>query len=554
MSVSPLGNSAVAAAARPAFDARTKRTVETSLLTAAADKPVDAIVFFKPAAGHRSAMNALDAAEAMPLGTDRKELVYKSLQTIGNATLAANMPALEKLQAAGQIAGIDTLYSMNAVRVRGASLEALRSLVGPNVKQIIADSIVAVPTVPNALDDSVAGAAMIPLAKFEPGSTINAAEEDPNTIWMDWGTKKMDAPAAWQQGITGAGIVIASLDTGVVTDHPGLKANYRGTKADGTQDHNYNLWNGIEKGATMPIDDVGHGTHTIGSSVGNDGKHLVGVAPDATFIAGRGLGAAGGSLFSLMAGMEWMMAPTDLQGKNPRADMAPDIITNSWGGAPVSNPFLWVGLRNWRRAGIIPVFASGNDRKAQPGKVAAPGMHSETIIVGATEKDDKRAFFSMYGPSPLAKGHKPEVMAPGTYTYSTYPDGTFRDTFIIDGKEHPASGTSMATPHVAGAVALYMQAHPKAKYDEILEALKGSGVLAKNPNDESGWGRVQVDKLIAPGTIDKDAKLTDSKRVDELMARVGQAKIFGKTTPPGNPGVAPAAPDKTIEPFGAAKK
>ena len=370
---------------------------------------------------------------------------------------------------------------------------------------------------------------------------------------MDWGVQRMNAPAAWAQGITGAGIVIGSLDTGVAVEHDVLKRNYRGTKADGTRSDDYN-WkdvvketpaDGVLPDGTMldpadvtaagtskrPIDLNGHGTHTSGSAVGWSPNHLTGVAPDAKLIVSRGLGEKGGSMFDLVKAMEWFMAPTKVDGTAPRPDLAPDIVTNSWGGAAVSNLFLWSALRNWRRAGIIPVFASGNDRNAQPGQVAVPGMYPEAITVGASDLDEQRAWFSMYGPSRFSDDRKPEVVAPGHWTYSALPDGTVRDTFPVkmpDGtvREAPASGTSMATPHVAGAVALYLQANPGATYDEVLGALKASGTQATKPTHEMGYGRVQVDQLITPDTIDPSAKLTDPERVAELAAQVAASKVF----------------------------
>jgi subtilisin family serine protease len=228
--------------------------------------------------------------------------------------------------------------------------------------------------------------------------------------------------------------------------------------------------------------------------------------------------------------------------------MAPDIVTNSWGGAPVGNPFLWMALRNWRRAGIIPVFASGNAQPTKPGQVAVPGMYPEAITVGARDLDDKRAWFSMFGPSDFSNDKKPEVMAPGHWTYSSLPDGTVRDTFPVkmpDGSTRlaPASGTSMATPHVAGAVALYMQAHPGAKFDEVLDALKQASSLYANPNEEQGYGNLQVDKLITAENISKDAVRTDKARVDELAAQVAKAKIFMEgERKPGKPVPKPAPP------------
>jgi len=240
-------------------------------------------------------------------------------------------------------------------------------------------------------------------------------------------------------------------------------------------------------------------------------------------------------MFALMAAMEWMTAPTDLSGHNAKPELAPDLITDSWGGGTTSNPFLWTELRNWRRAGIIPVFAAGNDRNPTPGKVAAPGLYGETITVGATEKNDSRAYFSMYGPSAFAKDRKPEVAAPGTKIYSTVPDGTYRDTIIVDGHEYPWSGTSMATPHIAGAVALYLQAHPGANYDQVLKALEVASTNYAKPDQELGYGRLQVDKLITADNIDPKAVRTNAARVAALALQVKNSEIYEDPKPAAQP-------------------
>jgi subtilisin family serine protease len=561
---------------------QTPRIIDPKLMAAAAKGPVDAVVFFQAPEtdATRSAASKFTAIEAMPLGAARKTAAYNALHTIGEATLEANHSKVDGLVKAGLATAVDELWSLGAVRVRGASLETLKQLVGPGVQAIMQDEIVAAPTLPAAFEDAANAAVLTPLpAKFDTHTGAAEArkmDEDPNAVWMDWGVKRMKAPEAWAQGITGAGVVIGSLDTGVWVKHPILARNYRGTNADGTLSNDYN-WKDMVKelpedgklpdgsafedkdkaanGTSLrPIDLNGHGTHTSGSAVGWDPKHITGVAPDAKLIVSRGLGEKGGSMFDLVSAMEWFMAPTKVDGTAPRPDLAPDLVTNSWGGAPMGNPFLWMALRNWRRAGIIPVFASGNAQPTKPGEVAVPGMYPEAITVGARDLDDKRAWFSMFGPSDFANGHKPEVMAPGHWTYSSLPDGTVRDTFPVkmpDGtiRLAPASGTSMATPHVAGAVALYLQAHPGATFDQVLDALKQASSLASNPNDEQGWGNLQVDQLIKPGTISPDAKLTDKARVEELDAQVAKAKVFmegvrlpGIPAKPKPPAATPATP------------
>jgi subtilisin family serine protease len=562
----------------------TPRVIDPALLAAAAKGPVDAIVVLDgpDQASIAAAASRFASIESMPLGAERKTAAFEALHELGTKTLDAHRDRFDGLVDQGLASAVDELWSLGVVRVRGAGLDTLKQLVGPGVKAIVQDQVVAAPTVPSAVADAADGAALTPLpANFdrETGAAeARAADADPNAVWMDWGVKRMDAPAAWKQGITGAGIVIGSLDTGVATNHVALRQNYRGTQPDGSQVHDYN-WKDMVKElpedgilpdgskfdpankaangtSKVPVDLNGHGTHTSGSALGWSPQHITGVAPDAKLIVGRGLGEKGGTMFDLVAAMEWFMAPTKVDGTAPRPDLAPDIVTNSWGGAAVGNPFLWMALRNWRRAGIIPVFAAGNNREAKPGEVAVPGMYPETITVGASDLDDARAWFSMFGPSDFAKGHKPEVMAPGHWTYSSLPDGTVRDTFPVkmpDGTTRlaPASGTSMATPHVAGAMALFLQANPGATFDQVMAALKSSGNLATNPNDEQGWGIVQVDKLITPEAISKDAVRTDQARVDELLAQVARAKVFNEGVRKPGPPTGPAS-EQQPQPVAAA--
>ena len=147
----------------PAAERALRREVDASLLVDAAKGPVDAIVFFNqsqaPAA--RSAVDALNAAEAMPLGAGRKQAVYDALHTVGNLTLSENLPALQQLQQRKGISGFDTLWSMNAVLVRGASLDTLKSLVGPNVKHIYANEQIKLADVMDAFALDVAARAKL---------------------------------------------------------------------------------------------------------------------------------------------------------------------------------------------------------------------------------------------------------------------------------------------------------------------------------------------------------------------------------------------------------
>ena len=161
-----------------------------------------------------------------------------------------------------------------------------------------------------------------------------------------------------QYGVTGEGIVIANIDSGVQYDHPALVGNYRGNRGDGTFSHDYNWYDPTGSAPpASPCDNNGHGTHTMGTMVGAGG---IGVAPGATWIAAKGCeGRTCSDSFLLQAG-QWVLAPTDHNGQNPRPDLSPDIVNNSWGGSD-DDSFYTDIIAAWNSAGIFEAFAAGND-------------------------------------------------------------------------------------------------------------------------------------------------------------------------------------------------
>ena len=130
-------------------------------------------------------------------------------------------------------------------------------------------------------------------------------------------------------------MTVASIDTGVDYSHPALAGKYRGRHADGSVDNDYNWFDPSHVCSTAaPCDNVGHGTHTMGTMVGGqipDGADQIGVAPGATWIAAKGCASSSCSRAALLAAGQWIVAPTDLSGRNPRPDLAPDVVNNSWG-------------------------------------------------------------------------------------------------------------------------------------------------------------------------------------------------------------------------------
>ncbi|MFK3979507.1 S8 family serine peptidase [Micromonospora sp. NPDC050397] len=286
------------------------------------------------------------------------------------------------------------------------------------------------------------------------------------TAGAEWGLNNIEAPRVWSEyGDRGEGIVIANIDTGVQYDHPALVGKYRGNNGDGTFDHNYNWFDPARVcSGTTPCDNNGHGTHTMGTMVGDDGAgNQTGVAPGAKWIAAKGCETNGCSDASLLAAGQWVLAPTDAGGQNPRPDLRPDIVNNSWGGGR-GDSWYEQTVTAWRAAGIFPAFASGNTLGGAPcGSASSPGDNVPAYAVGAYDVNNVIGDFSNKGPTVDGRT-KPDIAAPGVAIRSSIP-GNGYDSW---------DGTSMATPHLAGAVALIWSAAASLRGDvTATEALLG---------------------------------------------------------------------------------
>ncbi|MEJ3745250.1 S8 family serine peptidase [Actinomycetes bacterium KLBMP 9797] len=325
----------------------------------------------------------------------------------------------------------------------------------------------------------------------EPGTTAD-------TKAVEWGVSNVQAPQVWTEfGTQGEGITVANIDTGVDFDHPALVGKYRGTQADGTFDHNYNWFDGSGVcGATTPCDNHGHGTHTMGTMVGDDGAgNQVGVAPGAKWIAAKGCGTNECTDAALLGAGQFVLAPTDTAGNNPRPDLHADVVNNSWGGGRGD---LWYEqtVDSWIAAGIFPAFASGNDGRDGCDTTESPGDYPQSYSVGAYDVNNAIADFSGRGTSAVDDGIKPNIAAPGVNVRSSLPGGGYGSN----------NGTSMATPHLSGAVALAWSAAPALAGDvDATKALLNQtaidadstscGGTAAN-NNNFGEGRLSAYQLV----------------------------------------------------------
>jgi Subtilase family len=286
---------------------------------------------------------------------------------------------------------------------------------------------------------------------------------------VEWGLTHVGIPDIWAEGYTGEGIVVANLDTGVDWDHPALKPQYRGWNGS-VADHAYN-WHACSTNSTcpdasIPCDAGSHGTHTMGTMVGDDGgTNQIGGAPGAKWIACGHLEDEAG----FHECFEWFLAPYRY-GESPAqglTEMAPDVVNNSWGWPYEGGDYQYQpDIDALQAAGVFMEFSAGNEGDTCE-SLRSPGDYPQVLTTGASDASDRivSTSWTYWGSSrgPAAPGIpgapnfiKPEICAPGYDIRSSVP-GT--------GYEGGWGGTSMAGPHTCAAIALLWCAAPDLKGD-----------------------------------------------------------------------------------------
>lgn len=290
------------------------------------------------------------------------------------------------------------------------------------------------------------------LADFEVKEVIPASAFGDD--YIDWGLKAVGAEVAWQK-TKGKGVKVAVLDTGIDPDHPDLAQNVK----------EYVDFTGSNYGAE---DVQGHGTHCAGIIGGTDnGIGMIGIAPEVDLYAAKVLGDNGsGNFESIIRGLQWAI------------DRNVDVISMSLGTASRPPEQVHQLIKQATERGIILVAATGNENS----EVCWPAMYDEVIAVSAVDQQLQHARFSNYG-------IKNEISAPGVDIVSTYKGGTYARL----------SGTSMATPMVAGAVALVIARHKELFFDVKPTAENLHKIVDKMVKD---LGEVGRDVLYGEGMID----------------------------------------------------
>jgi subtilisin family serine protease len=317
-------------------------------------------------------------------------------------------------------------YVINMIRVDGHRRLMARFEGRPGVAQVILN--------PNVREYP----RRIPMPYAGVGEAIEGVQENLAAVHAD---------AAWELGVEGEGVVVGGQDSGYDWDHPALKSRYRGWDGE-RADHDYN-WHDAWDDTPVPFDDDSHGTHTMGTVLGDDGAgNRTGVAPKAEWIGCRNMRRGFGNPGSYAECMEFLLAPYPWGG-DPFVDgdvsLAADVINNSWGCPRIEGCFpetLRPGVEALRAAGIMMVVSAGNEGPACNTATTPPANYDASFSVGATTNAGDVVGFSSRGP--VDSLVKPDIAAPGELVRSSVPGGGYAY----------AGGTSMAGPHVAGIVAL----------------------------------------------------------------------------------------------------
>ncbi|WP_406423155.1 S8 family serine peptidase [Streptomyces sp. NBC_00873] len=378
--------------------------------------------------------------------------------------------ALKQAAPAGSVKA-DELPSANAVALRASKKKAA--------------------TFWEAVDDDSAAATKAP--KLADGIKKLWLDR-PVQVTLDQSVPQIGAPEAWADGYDGTGTKVAVLDTGVDPNHPDVAGRVKKTQ-NFTDDPD-------------AVDHHGHGTHvasTIAGSGAASGGKYKGVAPGADLYIGKVLNNAGsGPQSGVIAGMEWAVA----QGA--------DVVSMSLGSEAPSDgtdPISEAVNQLTASSGSLFVIAAGN---TGPGKstVGSPGAADAALTVGAVSKQDQLANFSSRGPLKDTFAVKPEITAPGVGIVAARAAGTSMGT-AVDANYTAASGTSMATPHVAGAAAILAQRHPDWTADRLKQVLVGTAKQGSYTAYQQGSGRVDVPKAIDATVYSSPAVVSMGKSTAE---------------------------------------
>ncbi|OXA60145.1 Bacillopeptidase F [Folsomia candida] len=444
------------------------------------------------------AVCALGAAVAYPNSVLSNSLL-KTLNERGNADVAIILKS-DVSSIYDEIASSGLVFSVRGERMAAirAALIEYTSQSQANIRSLLDGRNVAYKTfwITNRIIVSAADAELVKLLSSHPDvvqvreeiviplepltrseAVIDEEVKQNNPVRGVWIVKGHEL---WAENITGEGIVTSNIDTGVRGTHMILRDNFLGEYG----------WYDPSFRTSSPNDGNGHGARREG----------FGMAPDSRWMACKGCATSSCAESDLLGCGQFIACPTLTDGTGANCTKAPHVVGNSWGSSLGGQDWYDDVITGWHSAGVIPVFSAGN-AGSSCGSVGSPGDRQGVIGVAATDMSDVIASFSSRGPATGNGGHKPEMSAPGVDVLSSMN--------AADDHFDRLSGTSMASPHVTGGVALLIQKNPllQGDYDAVRTALfegaetttlTGSSQTCGGLNDDTfpnhvfGYGRLDV--------------------------------------------------------------
>ncbi|OGC90841.1 MAG: hypothetical protein A2W25_12975 [candidate division Zixibacteria bacterium RBG_16_53_22] len=390
---------------------------------------------------------------------ERHYEVITTLQAKATSTQSQVLDLLNDLEARGKAEKIRNFWISNMISFEGTP-DAIRQIADrSDVDKVYFD---------------------FPVENIEP---FRGGDAPPMITSHTNGLDVIHAPQVWAMGYTGAGRIVSNIDTGVDGTHPALSARWRGNNGHPASE----CWKDPVQNTPTPTDDGQHGTHTMGTICGRSTTtyDTVGVAINAQWIAAGAIDD-GSTIAQIIECFQWIADP---DGNPGTTSDVPDAVGNSWGwspiyhGVPPCDDTFWSAIDGCENAGVVVIFSAGNEG---PGAntLRTPADRATTYYnafsVGAIDGHAAGypiASFSSRGPCSCATGDmaiKPECVAPGVDVYSSIPGGGYDGTW---------DGTSMASPHITGSVAIIRQVNPNLDVDTIKDIILQSCVDLPAPGN-----------------------------------------------------------------------
>ncbi|MCK5126051.1 MAG: S8 family serine peptidase [candidate division Zixibacteria bacterium] len=420
-------------------------------------------VVIVPNSTHNTAAMKASLIQRYQTRSERHVAAVSELKEVARTSQADIKTLLTEMVRGNQAQNVKAFWIDNVIEaeIRISALQILKEQQNINKIEIYPE-IVSIPTTKSS------------------GLALGATSAESNLLMVN-------ADVAWAQGYDGTGRIVCSFDSGVDGDHPALKSNYRGNKGYAPSE----CWFSPVDTSTYPHYFINsssreHGTHTTGIMIGRDieSGDTIGVAPGADWIAAATIDIPGVSIFEAF---QWAADPDG--NPNTISDL-PDVINNSWGITQIGcTDLLWNLIDNVEALGIVVIFSAGNEG-SNASTLRNPGNRADDSLtnfaVGAVSKVDSSIWsHSSRGPSDCdGVSIKPNVVAPGVLIRSSEPNNAYVWR----------TGTSMAAPHVSGAVAILRQKNPNATVTQIKTALLNSAVDLGEPGLDNtyGWGMIDI--------------------------------------------------------------